>query len=235
MLSGLRSAEGLRRSRTYGVSVRAFHILGCAFVLAAMIATPARAKPVSLVVLGDSLSAGYQLPASAALPAALERNLNRSGQQVRIANAGVSGDTATGGLERLDWAVGDEAEGVIVALGANDMLRGVDPGLTEKALDEIVHRLKKRGIDVLLVGMLATPSLGQEYVRKFNAIYPRLADRHGVDLYPFLLEGVAQDPKLNLPDGLHPNRDGVEVIARSMAPAVAHFVSRIAAKKTESR
>jgi acyl-CoA thioesterase-1 len=184
------------------------------------------------VALGDSLTAGYQLPGSAALPAALERRLRASGLDVRIENAGVSGDTSTGGLERLDWAVGEGVDGVIVALGANDMLRGIDPAQTEKALGQIIQRLQDRRIDVLLVGMLATPSLGREYVDRFNAIFPTLAARHGVSLYPFLLEGVAQNPKLNLVDGIHPNREGVEVIASSMQPMVAKFVDKIAVKAT---
>jgi acyl-CoA thioesterase I len=200
-----------------------------------MVAMPAFAKPVTIVALGDSLTAGYQLPASAALPAVLERNLRSKGLDVRIENAGVSGDTASGGLERLDWAVGDGVDGVIVALGANDMLRGVDPAQTEKALEQIIRRLKERGIDVLLAGMFATPSLGPDYVKAFNAIYADLARRHGVQLYPFLLEGVAQQPKLNLPDGIHPNREGVEVVARAMEPVVARFVAQIAARQASNR
>lgn len=194
-------------------------------------AAPVSAKPISLVALGDSLTAGYQLPASAALPAALERNLRARGVDVRIGNAGVSGDTASGAMERLDWAIGDDVDGVIVALGANDMLRAIDPAQTEKALDHIIASLKARGIDVLLVGMLATPSLGPEYVTRFNAIYPRLAERHKIPLYSFLLEGVAQNPKLNLPDGLHPNREGVELIAKTMEDVVARFVTQIAVKR----
>jgi acyl-CoA thioesterase-1 len=209
--------------------VRSFHILACAFVLLAAPSIPAAAKTLTIVALGDSLTAGYQLAASAALPSVLERRLRAGGLDVRIENAGVSGDTASGGLERLDWAVGDAADGVMVALGANDMLRGIDPAHTERALDEIIRRLRERRIAVLLVGMRATPSLGAEYVARFNAIYPKLAQRHGVPLYPFLLEGVAQHPKLNLPDGLHPNRDGVEVIAGAMQPAVAKFIAEIAA------
>ncbi len=193
-------------------------------------ATPAVAKQVTIVALGDSLTAGYQLPASAALPSVLERDLRAKGVDVRIQNAGVSGDTATGGRERLDWAVGDGVDGVIVALGANDMLRGVDPARTEQALDEIIRRLQDRKIGVLLVGMLATPSLGPEYVARFNAIYPTLAKRHGVPLYPFLLNGIAGSQKLNLQDGIHPNREGVETVAREMTPIVTQFVERLAAR-----
>ena len=185
---------------------------------------------MTLVALGDSLTAGYQLPASAALPAVLERLVRSNGLDVRIENAGVSGDTASGGLERLEWSVGEGVSGVILALGANDMLRGVDPALTERALDEIVTKLKARKIDVLIVGMLATPSLGADYAAKFNAIYPKIAERHGAPLYPFLLQGVTQNPKLNLADGIHPNREGVEVIAKAMEPIVSRFVAQLAAK-----
>ncbi len=191
---------------------------------------PAAAKPVTLVALGDSLTAGDQLPASAALPAALERRLRASGLDVRIENAGVSGDTASGGLDRLDWAVGEGVGGVIVALGANDMLRGIDPARTQQALDGIIRQLKAKRIDVLLVGMVATPSLGRDYVEKFNKIYPTLAERYNVPLYPFLLEGVAQNRQLNLADGIHPNRAGVEVIAKALEPAVARFVEQISRK-----
>ncbi len=188
---------------------------------------PARGEPVRIVALGDSLTAGYQLPGSAALPAVLERNLRASGVDVRIDNAGVSGDTASGGLERLDWAVGERVDGAIVALGANDMLRGLDPAQTEKALDDIINRLMSRRIKVLLVGMMATPSLGPEFVKRFNSIYGRLAERHGVLLYPFILDGVMQNVKLNLPDGMHPNREGVEVIAKAMQPAVERLIDQI--------
>lgn len=195
----------------------------------------ATAKSVTIVALGDSLTAGYQLPASAALPTVLERSLRAAGVDVRIENAGVSGDTSSGGLERLDWAAPEGVDGVILALGANDMLRGLDPGLTEKALDETIRRLRARNVAVLLVGMLATPSLGPEYVKRFNAIYPRLAERHGVALYPFMLEGIAQNPKLNLQDGIHPNREGVEVIAKGMLPLITQFVEQIAGAKASGR
>ncbi len=217
----------LRFLQTYGVYVRSFHIWVCVLAVFAAFLMPASAKPVTLVALGDSLTAGYQLPASAALPAALERRLRASGLDVRIENAGVSGDTASGGLDRLDWAVGEGVSGVIVALGANDMLRGIDPARTQQALDGIIRQLKAKRIDVLLVGMLATPSLGREYVEKFNKIYPALAERYDVPLYPFLLEGVAQNRQLNLADGIHPNREGVEVIAKALEPAVARFVEQI--------
>ncbi|MBX9758023.1 MAG: arylesterase [Beijerinckiaceae bacterium] len=215
--------------------MRSFHVFTCAVALsclaAALLPGAARAESLRLAVLGDSLSAGYQLPGSAALPAVLERNLRALGFDVRIDNAGVSGDTASGGLERLDWAIGEGVDGVIVALGANDMLRGLNPAQTEKALEEIIKRLQAKRIKVLLVGMLASPSLGPEYVQRFNTIYPTLAERHGLLLYPFMLEGVIQAPKLNLPDGMHTNRDGVEVIAKAMQPMVERFVDQIRSAK----
>jgi len=144
------------------------------------------ARPLTIVVLGDSLSAGYGLPREAAFPEALERALKARGHNVRMVNAGVSGDTATGGLERLDWSVPEGTDGVIVELGANDMLRGVDPAVTRRALDAIVTRLKARGIPVMLAGMYAQRNLGPAYVERFDAIYRDLAAKHGLVLYPFL-------------------------------------------------
>jgi acyl-CoA thioesterase-1 len=172
-------------------------------------ARAAIAAPVQIVVLGDSLSAGYMLPQDAAFPVVLEKALRRDGLDVEVANAGVSGDTATGGLERLDWAVPDGVQGVILELGAND----------------IIARLKARNIPVLLAGMLAAPSLGREYGEKFNAIYPALAAKYGLTLYPFFLQGVAGHPELNLSDGMHPNRQGVELMVQSILPTVKAFVA----------
>jgi acyl-CoA thioesterase-1 len=188
-------------------------------------ARAAIAAPVQIVVLGDSLSAGYMLPQDAAFPVVLEKALRRDGLDVEVANAGVSGDTATGGLERLDWAVPDGVQGVILELGANDMLRGLDPARTQAALDQIIARLKARNIPVLLAGMLAAPSLGREYGEKFNAIYPALAAKYGLTLYPFFLQGVAGHPELNLSDGMHPNRQGVELMVQSILPTVKAFVA----------
>jgi acyl-CoA thioesterase-1 len=165
------------------------------------------------------------LPQDAAFPVVLEKALRRDGLDVEVANAGVSGDTATGGLERLDWAVPDGVQGVILELGANDMLRGLDPARTQAALDQIIARLKARNIPVLLAGMLAAPSLGREYGEKFNAIYPALAAKYGLTLYPFFLQGVAGHPELNLSDGMHPNRQGVELMVQSILPTVKAFVA----------
>ena len=187
---------------------------------------PARAAgPIQMVVLGDSLSAGYLLPQDAAFPAVLERALRAQGMAIEIANAGVSGDTSRGGLERLDWAVPEGTQAVLLELGANDMLRGIDPAQTRNALDQIITRLKARGVRVLLAGMLASPSLGKDYGDRFNAIYPELAKKHEIPLYPFFLTGVAGDRNLNLDDGMHPNRKGVEMMVQSILPTVTLFLS----------
>jgi acyl-CoA thioesterase-1 len=185
------------------------------------------AQPVKIVALGDSLTAGLGLPAEAAFPAKLDEALKRKGIPATVANAGVSGDTATGGLERLDWSVPDGTDAVILELGANDMLRGVDPKVTRKALDAIVTKLQARHVAILLCGMKAAPNMGADYVREFDAIYPALASTHGVVFYPFFLEGVAADRSLNQPDGLHPTAAGVDVIVERILPKVEELVGRV--------
>ncbi|HEY0223916.1 MAG TPA: arylesterase [Pseudolabrys sp.] len=187
--------------------------------------------PVKIVVLGDSLSAGYGLPAEAAFPAKLAAALNVKGNAVDIANAGVSGDTATGGLERLDWSVPDGTEAVIVELGANDALRGLDPKLTKSALDTIVSKLQQRHIAVLLAGMLAPRNMGADYVRDFDAIFPALASTHKTVFYPFFLEGVAGDAKLNQADGLHPTAAGVDIIVTHILPKVEELIAQARAAR----
>lgn len=202
-------------------------------LLAAILLVPFAARavaanaPIQMVVLGDSLSAGYLLPQDAAFPAVLEKALRAEGLNVEVANAGVSGDTSRGGLERLDWAVPDGVQAVLVELGANDMLRGLDPARTQEALGQIIARLKARNIRVMLAGMMASPSLGRDYGDRFNAIYPALAEKYGVPLYPFFLQGVAGDRSLNLEDGLHPNRKGVELMVQSILPAVKAFLGGV--------
>jgi acyl-CoA thioesterase-1 len=190
-------------------------------------ASSAQTKPLKLVAFGDSLTAGYNLPASAAFPTVLEKMLREKGISVGIANAGVSGDTSQGGLERLDWSVPDGTDGVILELGANDALRGVDPALTERSLDAIVTGLKARGIPVLLAGMYAPRSNGPDYVARFDAIYPKLAEKHGLILYPFFLDGIAGDRVLNQPDMLHPTAEGVRVIAQRILPTVERFLASL--------
>jgi len=181
---------------------------------------------MKIVVLGDSLSAGFGLPADAAFPAKLAQALKAKGIAVEVANAGVSGDTASGGLGRLDWSVPDGTEAVIVELGANDSLRGLDPALTKTALDSILRKLGDRHIAVMLAGMRAPRNLGADYVRAYDAIYPALASAHAVVFYPFFLDGVATDPKLNQSDGLHPNAAGVDVIVARILPQVEELIAR---------
>jgi acyl-CoA thioesterase I len=200
-------------------------VVGAATVLLA--AHPRAAEPiVNIVAFGDSLTAGYGLAANEAFPAQLQRALIAKGLAVNVANAGVSGDTAAGGLARLDWSIPDGTDAVILELGANDALRGFDPAVTRKALDAMLHRLQERKIAVLLCGMLAPPNLGAEYGRAFNSIYPDLAAQDGAILYPFFLAGVAADPKLNQRDGLHPTAAGVAVIVDRILPQVEELIAR---------
>lgn len=187
----------------------------------------ATAKPVKMVVLGDSLSAGYGLPAGAAFPARLQKALDAKGIKVDMINAGVSGDTSTGGRDRLDWSIPAGTEAVILELGANDALRGTDPALTRVALSDILTRLKARGVAVLVCGMVAPPNYGADYAARFNAIYPDLAKSFGVPLYPFFLEGVATEAKLNQADGMHPTAEGVDVIVTNILPTVEAFLGKL--------
>ncbi len=190
--------------------------------------TPAsETKPIKMVVLGDSLSAGLGLPAPAAFPARLQKALKAKGIEVDMINAGVSGDTASGGRDRLDWSIPEGTQAVIVELGANDALRGTNPDVPRAALTDIVTRLKARKIAVLVCGMLAPPNYGSEYAARFNSIYPDLSKSLGVPLYPFFLEGVATDPKLNQADGLHPTAEGVDVIVKNILPSVEAFLGTI--------
>jgi acyl-CoA thioesterase-1 len=185
------------------------------------------AKPIRMVVLGDSLSAGLGLPGPAAFPARLQNALKAKGIEVDMINAGVSGDTSSGGRDRLDWSVPEGTQAVILELGANDALRGTDPAVTRSALREIVTRLKARKISVLVCGMLAPPNYGSDYSARFNVIYPDLAKSLGVALYPFFLEGVAANPRLNQADGLHPTAEGVDVIVQNILPTVEAFLGTI--------
>jgi len=189
-------------------------------------------KPIKMVVLGDSLSAGLGLSASSAFPARLQKSLAANGIVVEMINAGVSGDTSSGGRDRLDWSVPEGTEAVIVELGANDALRGTDPKVTRAALTDILTRLKSRKIAVLLCGMLAPPNYGSDYSARFNAIYPDLAKSFGVPLYPFFLEGVAADARLNQADGLHPTADGVDVIVKNILPTVEAFLGAISGQRS---
>ena len=190
-------------------------------------ATADATRPIKIVVLGDSLSAGLGLSANDAFPAKLQKFLKDKGIGIDIGNAGVSGDTSSGGRDRLEWSVPEGTDGVIVELGANDALRGIDPAVTRAALSDIVSRLKARGIAVLLCGMLAPPNYGSDYAARFNSIYPDLAKSFGVALYPFFLDGVAADAKLNQADGIHPTSAGVDIIVSRIMPTVEAFLSSI--------
>jgi acyl-CoA thioesterase-1 len=192
--------------------------------LALLLVAPAAMANTVIVALGDSLTAGYGLPPEDAFPAQLEARLKRQGTDARVVNAGVSGDTSTGGLARLDWALADAPDLVIVELGANDALRGISPALTRANLDAILARLVAQGVKVLLTGMRAPPNLGRDYGGEFDVIYPELAAKHRVALYPFFLEGVAAEPGLNQHDGIHPNAEGVAIIVERLAPHVLALI-----------
>jgi acyl-CoA thioesterase-1 len=189
-------------------------------------AGPSWAAPVKILALGSSLSQGYGLPPDTEFPVQLQAALKQAGIDAVVTNAGVSGDTSAGGLARLDWSLGDHPDAVILELGSNDMLRGIPPAVTEKNLRAILDKLKAAHVKVLLTGMHAQRNLGQDYVRAFDAIYPRLAKDYNVLFYPFFLDGVALNPKLNQADGMHPNPAGVKVIVARMLPMVKRLVGR---------
>ena len=195
-------------------------LLGIFSIIACLFVTISASAGSTVVALGDSLTAGYGLPPGQGFAKQLQDALRARGHDVSVIDAGVSGDTSTGGLTRLDWSVPADADAVIVELGANDALRGLDPSITRKALGGIVKRLKARGQPVLLAGMKAPPNLGDEYAAEFDAIYAELAAAEDVLLYPFFLDGVAADPALNQADGIHPNADGVVRIVEKILPSV---------------
>jgi acyl-CoA thioesterase-1 len=228
---------------TFAVAVERYraglvHMLVLALALAAagtaVAETPADSgrTPVKMVVLGDSLSAGLGLPGPSAFPDRLQNALKSKGIDVDMINAGVSGDTSSGGRDRLDWSVPEGTQAVIVELGANDALRGIDPAVTRAALSDILTRLKARKISVLLCGMVAPPNYGSDYAARFNAIYPELAKAFGVPLYRFFLEGVASDATLNQADGIHPTAEGVDVIVKNILPTVQALVGTISGQRS---
>jgi acyl-CoA thioesterase-1 len=185
---------------------------------------PALGKTPEVLAFGDSLTAGYGLPASQAFPARLQARLRSDGVDVKIVNAGVSGDTTTDGLARLDWALADKPQFVILALGANDALRGIDPKIVRANLDRMIAKIQASGAKVLLLGMVAPANWGADYARQFDQIFPDLAKAHDVPLYPFFLDGVAMNPALNQPDGLHPNERGVAIMVDHIAPLLARMI-----------
>ena len=201
-------------------------------LLPLLLPTLALAKPLQIVAFGDSLMAGYNLPAGADFPARLQAALRQDGLDVTIANASVSGDTTAGGLERLDWSVPAGTDGVLLELGANDMLRGQDPALTQKNLDAMLDKLGARRIAVYLLGMKASPTLGAEYVSRFDAIYPTLAQTRGLPLDPFFLDGVAGHAKQQLADGMHPNQDGVATMVSRVKTGVEAWLKTLPSGRT---
>ncbi|MER8478264.1 arylesterase [Mesorhizobium sp. M0199] len=206
------------------------HTFAAAFALFLAICSAissARAEPFTIVGFGDSLMAGYGLGPGQGFTEKLQAALRAKGYDVTVANAGVSGDTTSGGLSRLDWSVPDGTQLVILELGANDMLRGVSPAIAEKNLDAMLAKLKQRKIAVLLAGMRAAPNLGADYQNAFDATFPRLAEKYGVPLYPFFLEGIAGQSVLQLEDGLHPNARGVDRIVEGILPSVEKTIEAI--------
>lgn len=205
--------------RLYGAIIMAF--------LVALLTSPVNAQPIKIVAFGDSLIAGFGLKANESFPAQLENALRKKGHNVEIVNAGVSGDTTSGGLSRLDWSVQDGTDAVIVVLGANDMLRGMEPEIARKNLEQIVSRLKARKIEVILGGMRAAPNLGADYAKKFDTIYADLAKEHDILIYPFFLDGVAGQRDLNLSDGIHPTPKGVSLVVERILPSVESLIERV--------
>jgi len=223
----------MRRTRSKSLVWQAL----AATIMILALATPLSAsanlkdKPIHIVAYGDSLTAGYNLPKGDDFASQLEAALQRAGHNVRIANAGVSGDTTSGGVARFDWAIPEDAEAVILELGANDALRGISPAIARRNLETLIVKLKARNIPVLLAGMRALANWGTDYAGEFNAIYPELADKHDILLYPFFMEGVIDRPDLKLDDALHPNKQGVAEIVRRISPYAIELLGQVRPKK----
>ena len=217
-----------RRAGSKGYGAISAAINGFLLALAIAVSPACRADETSkkLLVFGDSLSAGYGLPAEQGFIAKLGAALEAAGRHVVVQNGAVSGDTSAGGLARLDWSLADHPDYVLVELGANDGLRALDPGAMEANLDAILDKLAARHIPVLLAGMYAPRNLGRDYDQSFDAVFPDLARKHGVALYPFFLDGVATDPALNQQDGIHPNATGVDVIVAKIMPYVTRLLDQ---------
>ncbi|HEY2524649.1 MAG TPA: arylesterase [Candidatus Binataceae bacterium] len=202
-------------------------LAGLAFALAGQ----AAAAPLKILAFGTSLTQSFGVPPGMELPAVLQAKLDAAHIQARIVNAGVSGDTSADGLSRIDWSLADHPDAAIVEMGSNDALRGIDPAETEQNIASILEKLNRNHVPVLLLGMKAPRNLGHEYAGAFDAIYPRLAQRYHAILYPFVLDGVALDPKLNQEDGIHPNPAGVKVIAARLFPYVQRLIAEVPRKK----
>lgn len=228
--------NAFRRFRRFAVEVVALFLLcnGVLFGLPGNVMAASPAKPIKIVAFGDSLMAGYMLPESDAFPAKLQKALAAKGHKIEIVNAGVSGDTTAAGLDRIAWAVPSDADGVIVELGANDALRGLDPATARANLDKILATLTAQKAEILVAGMKAPRNLPPSYVAAFDAIYPELAQKYGALLYPFFIEKIAMNASLNLADGIHPNARGVDAIVADILPKVEELIARIEKRRNGS-
>jgi acyl-CoA thioesterase-1 len=220
------SVGAVYRALRYGAGIVVFNRvrprrLAAAALLGALLAPmAAQAAPIAVMAFGDSLFAGYGVQDADNIPTRLEKALKADGKDVKVINASISGDTTADGVARLDWSLADKPDLVLLELGANDALRGLDPDRAKENLDAILAKLKAKNIPVVLFGMIAPRNLGPAYGEKFDPIYKELADKYQVPLYPFILDGVALDPTLNQADGMHPNKDGVQVIVKRILPVV---------------
>jgi acyl-CoA thioesterase I len=216
--------------KRFGYLVSFLYSLGFFVAFSAVHATASQDQ-IRLVAFGDSLTAGYGLQSTDSFSNQLQNSLQKKGYNVIVINSGVSGDTTAGGLARLDWALGDNIDGVIMELGANDALRGVPPASTRASLEQMLVRLKQRNLDTLLTGMLAPPNLGPDYGKNFNAIFPDLALKYNLVFYPFFLKNVAGIPSLNQADGLHPTAQGVKIIVQNILPKVEELLEKITRRR----
>ena len=209
--------------------IAAAYLVAVCLVVLALVSPARAADPIRILAFGDSLTAGYGLPEAETLTARLADALNKMGRPAAVINGGVSGDTTADGLTRIDWALADKPQIMVLALGANDMLRGIDPGSTRANLEGIIEKAKGAGVEVVLAGMLAPPNLGDEYKSAFDAIYPELAKTHNLLFMPFLLQDVAQVSDLNQGDGIHPNGNGVAIMVRNLLPYVTQAMDKVEA------
>jgi acyl-CoA thioesterase-1 len=230
--------KAMERTRNVRSLAQVVGILALVNVLAGTIdsrAAPAEAaKPLRIVAFGDSLTSGYGLRSSQSFPVQLQKALRKRGHNVVVTNAGVAGDTTANGLERLGWAVPDGTDAVIVELGANDALRGIDPKVTRTNMEKIIAGLKERNIPILLAGMRSPANWGESYAEDFDAVFPELARANGLIFYPFFLEGVVLDAKLNQDDGMHPSGKGVAEIVKRMLPSVEELIARAQSQRASA-